>query len=149
MQCSLGPLVSIGQHCRFLFKHKVCTLQTWPPASQPRPVDARESEGPHPGGTQVCAWEKPGTHDPPVAGSQDSINTLRARTLSLNCLFGGRNINQFDLCRHPRKEITEVSTKFRERQCHGRSTHDFTANCCSHVDAPLCLFFFCDGLKRC
>ena len=38
---------------------------------------------------------------------------------------------------------TALHLKFRERQCHGRSIHDFPANCCSHVDgAPQSLFFF-------
>ena len=38
---------------------------------------------------------------------------------------------------------TELHLKFRERQCHGMSTHDLTANCCWTVDdEPLCLGFF-------
>ena len=53
----------------------------------------------------------------------------------------GRDVVRFSLVLVIRR--AELHLRFRERQCHGRSAHDFTANCCSHVDdAPLCLCFF-------
>ena len=48
--------------CSFLVDRKVCAVQTWT-ASQTRPVDARESEGPHPGvyaGVRLGEAQQPG-----------------------------------------------------------------------------------------
>ena len=48
--------------------------------------------------------------------------TLRVRKLSLNCLFGGRNNNEFDLLSSSRELITELSMGSPERQRIERNT---------------------------
>ena len=105
--------------------------------------------------------------------ARSSPLTLGVRKLSGNCRFAEPSsssrklIGQFDQrSRVGRGQVfagfsnstfvvfpvnlsTGLHLKFWERQCHGRSHHDFTANCFSHVDdAPLCLCFF-DDLKCC